>query len=81
MSIVFMVGDYIKKSINNLIINNTIYKIVQLNEVKGGNWHDGFDKSIIATISSDTEPETDEYCVQYTNNMCQINSSFAIKLN
>ena len=81
MSAIFMVGDYIKKSINNLIIDNAIYKIVDLKEVKGGNWHDGFDTSIIATISCICEPETDEYCLQYTNKMCQINSSFAIKLN
>ena len=81
MSSIFMVGDYIKKSINNLTIDNTIYKIIQLKEVKGGNWHDGFNTSLIATISCDSEPETDEYCIQYTNNMCQINSSFAIKLN
>jgi hypothetical protein len=80
MSFIFMVGDHIKKSINNLIINNTIYKIIDLKEVKGGNWHDGFDTSIIATISCDSEPEIDEYCVQYTNNMCQIKSTFAIKL-
>lgn len=81
MSAIFMVGDHIKKSINNLIIDNIIYKIIDLKEVKGGNWHDGFDKSIIATISSDSEPEINEYCVQYTNNMCQINSNFAIKLS
>jgi hypothetical protein len=81
MSIIFMVGDYIKKSINNLIIDNTIYKIVDLKEIKGGNWHDGFDTSIIATISCICEPEIDDYCLQYTNKMCQINSSFAIKLN
>jgi hypothetical protein len=76
-----MVGDHIKKSINNLIIDNKIYKIIDLKEVKGGNWHDGVDLSIIATICCDSEPETDEYCIQYTNNMHQINSSFAIKLN
>jgi hypothetical protein len=77
----FMVGDHIKKSINNLIIDNKIYKIIDLKEVKGGNWHDGVDLSIIATICCDSEPETDEYCIQYTNNMRQINSTFAIKLN
>ncbi len=81
MSTIFMIGDYIKKSINNIIIDNMIYKIINLKEVKGGNWHDGFDISIIATISCDSKPETDEYCIQYINNMCQINSSFAIKLN
>lgn len=78
MSTIFMVGDHIKKSINDLIIDNTIYKIIDLKEVKGGK---GFDTSIIATITCICEPETDEYCVQYTNNMCQIKSTFAVKLN
>lgn len=81
MTTEFKIGDHIKKAINNLIIDNTIYKIIDLKEVKNGNWHDGFDISIIATISSDYQPETDEYRIQYTNNMCQINSNFAIKLN
>ena len=77
----FKIGDHIKKAINNLIIDNTIYKIIDLKEIKSGNWHDGFDISVIATISCVSEPETDEYCIQYTNNMCQIHSNFAIKIN
>jgi len=78
----FKVGEFIKKAINNIIIDNTIYKILDLKEVNGGNWHDGFSVSIIATISINVlEPETEEYCIQYTNNMRQINSNFAIKLN
>jgi hypothetical protein len=74
----FKIGDHIKKAINDLIIDNTIYKIIDLKEVKSDNL---LGVSIIATISSDSKPEIDEYRIQYTNNRCQIHSNFAIKLN
>ena len=84
------IGDHIKKVIDkNAIDKNEIdktFKIVDLKEIKGGNWHDGFTLSFIATIepvfSDDVKPETDteEYCIQYINYMCQINNTFAIKV-
>jgi hypothetical protein len=80
------IGDHIKKVIDkNAIDKNEIdktFKIVDLKEIKGGNWHDGFTISIIATIELKTDgenPETDteEFCIQYINGMCQINNVYA----
>jgi hypothetical protein len=76
------IGDHIKKAIDKLYVDEKIFKIVDLKEIKGGNWHDGFTISIIATIELKTDgenPETDteEFCIQYINGMCQINNVYA----
>ena len=92
----FKIGDHIKKVFNNPYIAKKIFKIVDLKEVKGGNWHDGFSVSIIATIEPiipDTvladavladavnpETDTEEFCIQYINIMCQINNIFARRI-
>ena len=89
MSIKFKIGDHIKKIYEpaNLLKENQIFKIIDLKEIKGGNWHDGFSVSIIATlesiISNDKNPETEteEYCVQYINCMCQINNIYAMPID
>ena len=83
MQTYFNIGDNIKK-----VEDEQIYTITDLKEVKGGNWHDGFSISIMATIetalNSDINPETEtiteEYCIQYINYMCQINNVYAIKI-
>ena len=91
LSIDFKIGDHIKKVIDKKVIDknaidNKIFKITNIEEIKGGNWHDGFSFSFIATIepvlNDDIKPETDteEYCIQYINYMCQINNIFAIKV-
>ena len=76
MSTNFKVGDYIKK-----VECDQLFKIINLKEVRGGNWRDGFEISIIATIESIStiypETNTEEYCVQYINYMCQINNIYA----
>lgn len=83
---IFKIGDYIRKVIDATHIDNKIFKIINLKEIKGGNWHDGFSISIVATIEplldDNTKPETDteEYNIQYINQMCQINNIFAVKL-
>ena len=76
------IGDHIKKAIDKLYVDEKIFKIDDLKEIKGGNWHDGFTISIIATIELKTDgenPETDteEFCIQYINGMCQINNVYA----
>ncbi len=80
------IGDHIKKVIDkNAIDKNAIdkiFKIIDLKEIKGGNWHDGFTISIIATIElidnfEKPETETEEFCIQYLNGMCQINNVYA----
>ena len=82
----FKIGDHIKKVIDKTHIDNKIFKIIDLKEIKGGNWHDGFSIAIVATIepiiSDEKKPETDteEYCIQYINYMCQINNLYAIKV-
>jgi len=96
LSIDFKIGDHIKKVFDKNAIdknainkdkNNTIFKITNIKAIKGGNWHDGFTLSFIATIEpvlseENVKPETDteEYCIQYINYMCQINNTFAIKV-
>ncbi len=89
MSIKFKIGDHIKKVYEpaNLLKENQIFKIIDLKEVKGGNWHDGFSISIIATIelfsnnNKNPETETEEYCIQYINYMCQINNIYAMPID
>ena len=75
----FKIGDCIKK----VMIDNQIFKIVDLKEIKGGNWHDGFSLTFIATIEKINNTDTDlveEYCIQYINYMCQINNAFVNKI-
>jgi len=84
----FKIGDHIKKA-----EEDQIFEIIDLKEVRGGNWHDGFSFTFIATIEpvakSDnfekSEPETDadaeECCVQYINYMCQINNIYATRVD
>jgi len=90
MTTEFKIGDHIKKVLNEQYSDNKIFKIVDLKEVKGGDWHDGFSISLFATIEvvltddavnpETEEPETEEpeeYCIQYINYMCQINNVYA----
>lgn len=85
----FKIGDHIKKIFGhiNLLEYNQIFKIINLKELKDGNWHDGFSVSIIATLepitTNNVNPETEieEYCVQHFNYMCQINDIFATKVD
>jgi hypothetical protein len=92
MTTIFKIGDHIKKA-----EDDQIFEIINLKEVKGGNWHDGFSITIVATLepvsqadavlanavlTNAVKPETntEEYCVQYMNYMCQINNLYAIKV-
>jgi len=83
----FKIGDHIKKVFGNLYMSEKIFKIIELKEVKGGNWHDGFSISIVATIepiiANAVKPETDteEFCIQHINYMCQVNKVFAIRVD
>lgn len=86
----FKIGDHIKKVIDKISVDNKIFKIfkiIDLKEIKGGNWHDGFSLTFIATIepvlNDNIKPEIDveEYCIQYINYMCQINNTFVIKVD
>ena len=79
----FKKGDYIYKLIDNeLDQSHTLYKILDIKEIKGGNWHDGLDITFIATLlSQDIKTEysnTEEYNIQYTNKMCKTNVKYAI---
>jgi hypothetical protein len=75
-----------KNAIDKNAIDNKIFQIINIKEIIGGNWHDGYSFSFIATIepvlNDDIKPETDteEYCIQYINYMCQINNLYAIKV-
>ena len=87
----FKIGDHIKKVFGNLYMSEKIFKIIDLKEVKGGNWHDGFSVNIVATIEPiipdsvladavNPETDTEEYCIQHINVMCQINNIFARRI-
>ena len=82
----FKIGDHIKKIINGVTINDAIYKIKNINIIDGGNWHDGYTTSFVATIAKINADTTininifEEYCLQYTNYMCQINNKYAVKI-
>jgi hypothetical protein len=85
----FKIGDHIKKVFDTKMPNDTnIFEIMNIKEIKGGNWHDGFTLSFIATIELKTDeenvkPETDteDYCIQYINYMCQINNVYAARVD
>jgi len=81
----YKVGQYIYKTINNKIDTELkLYKILSIKEERGGNWHDGFSISYIATIlsqDSTTDYSTEEYLIQYINQMCQINLLYGIIVN
>ena len=79
----YKAGQYIyKTTINNKIdAELKLYKILSIKEERGGNWHDGFSISYIATIlsqDSTTDYSTEEYLIQYINQMCQINLLYGI---
>ena len=52
----FSVGDIIQKKYDE---NNIEYKILSLRIKNGGNWHDGYDESLIAVV------EVNTYCCLY----------------
>ena len=79
----FKKGDYIYKLIKfELDQTLTLYKILNIKEKKGGNWHDGYSITYIATLlAQDIKTEysnTEEYDIQYTNKMCQVDQKYAI---
>lgn len=81
----YKVGQYIYKTKNNKIDTELkLYKILSIKEERGGNWHDGFSISYIATIlsqDSTTDYSTEEYLIQYKNPMCQINLLYGAVVN
>lgn len=92
MILEFKIGDHIKKVFGNLYMSEKIFKIIDLKEVKGGNWHDGFSVNIVVTIEPiipddvlavavNPETDTEEYRIQHINVMCQINNVFAIRVD
>ena len=84
MTTIFKIGDHIKK-----VEDDQLFEIIDLKEVRGGNWHDGFSITFVATlelvladavlVANAVNPETDteDFCVQYINYMCQINNLYA----
>jgi hypothetical protein len=66
----FRIGDIISKIIDPNDENNQ-YIILELREEEGGNWHDGYSKSLIATLlpynnnQMDIPLENEEYMIAY----------------
>lgn len=80
----FKIGDYIYKLINNIPIDKTVFKIIELKKVKCGNWHDGYAINTIAKLKKINVEEIylqetfeHEYCIEYYNYMCQIYTVYA----
>lgn len=80
----FQIGDHIKKVIDKITIDDMIFKITNLKKINGGDWHDGYTVTYIATIvpidAAIMAAAVEDYCIQYTNYMCQIKNIFAIKV-
>ena len=82
----FKIGDHIYKIQNGFPDTSSIYTILNIREVNGGNCHDGYTISYIATIqpkNTDTnikELYKEEYTLRFVNYMCQIDLYFAVKI-
>jgi hypothetical protein len=81
----YKIGDYINKIINGQIVS-TVYEIISLNRIIGGDFHDGYTISIIASIKhtgvydlADMN-EVEDYCLEYTNYMSQSGCIYAKKI-
>jgi hypothetical protein len=81
----FNLGDHIYKIQNGIPDISSIYTILNIKEINGGNWHDGYTISYIATIQSINKDETnnikEEYTLRFVNYMCQIDLYFVCKVN
>jgi len=75
----FNPGDHIYKIQNGIPNKSSIYTILDIREEKGGNWHDGYTISYVATIQN--LDFTEEYTLRFVNYMCQIDLYFALKVN
>jgi hypothetical protein len=77
----FKIGDHIYKIQNGFPDTSSIYTILDIREVNGGNWHDGYTISYIATIQTPDIRDTEEYTVRFVNYMCQTDLYFVCKVN
>ena len=79
----FNPGDHIYKIQNGFPDTSSIYTILDIREEKGGNWHDGYTISYIATIQNHniTDKDTEKYTLRFVNYMCQIDLYFVSKVN
>jgi hypothetical protein len=76
----FNPGDHIYKMTNGIPDTSSMYIILDNREDKGGNWHDGYTISYIATIQNTVFRDTEEYTLRFVNYMCQIDHYFAVKI-
>jgi hypothetical protein len=80
---VFKIGEHIYKMQNSIPDTSSIYTILDIREVNGGNWHDGYTISYVGKIQlTDTAKSdfTEEYTLHFVNYMCQIDLYFAAKI-
>lgn len=76
----FKKGDIINLIQDNKLDKNNSYIIHQVEIIKGGNWHDGYDETHYAYIENTKSNLCDRKMIVYLNMMCQIQNIFAEKI-
>lgn len=59
---------------------NDSYIIHQVEIIKGGNWHDGYDETYYAYLENTKTNLCERKMIVYLNMMCQIQNVYAIKI-
>jgi GABA(A) receptor-associated protein len=76
----FIKGDIIHLIQDNKIDKNNNYIIHNIEIIKGGNWHDGYDETHYAYIENINTKLCEKKMIVYLNLMCGIKMFFAVKV-
>ena len=76
----FKKGDIINLIQDNKLDKNNSYIIHNIEIVKGGNWHDGYDETHYAYIENINTKLGEKKMIVYLNMMCGIKMFFAVKV-
>jgi GABA(A) receptor-associated protein len=76
----FSKGDIIHLIKDNKPDKNNSYIIHQVEIIKGGNWHDGYDETHYAYIENTKSNLSERKIIVYLNMMCQIQNVYAVKI-
>lgn len=76
----FKKGDIINLIQDNKVDKNNSYIIHNIEIVKGGNWHDGYDENHYAYIENINTKLGEKKMIVYLNMMCGIKMFFAVKV-
>lgn len=76
----FKKGDIINLIQDNKLDKNNSYIIHNIEIVKGGNWHDGYDETHYVYIENINTKLGEKKMIVYLNMMCGIKMFFAVKV-